>query len=550
MEKIWLKNYPKGIDPTIDVNRYPSLVAMIEEACKKYATQDAFLNMGVSLTYRQVIEKSEAFASYLQNELGLKKGDRLAIQMPNNLQYPIVLFGALRAGVVVVNTNPLYTPREMEHQFKDSGAKAIVILANFASKLQEILPKTEIKHVIISELGDFFPTPKRVITNLVVKYVKKMVPAYNLKSTSLNEALATGAKKTFKKTDLTHDDLAFLQYTGGTTGVSKGAMLTHGNMVANVLQMNAWMAPRLENGQERIIAALPLYHVFSLTVNCIGLFRQGMLNILITNPRDIPALAKEIAKTKPTLITLVNTLAGALLENPEFRALDFSHLKISVAGGMALKGAVASRWQEVTKTQIVEGYGLTETSPVASCNPLDKTAQTGTIGMPVPSTEMKLVDENGNEVPQGEAGEICVKGPQVMKGYWNAEAETKNVMTSDGWLKTGDMGKVEKDGFFRIVDRKKDMILVSGFNVYPNEVEEVLAKHPKILEVAAVGAEDTHSGEVVKVVIVKRDQSLTEEEVKTFAKTELTHYKVPKYVEFRSELPKNNVGKILRRLLK
>jgi long-chain acyl-CoA synthetase len=350
--------------------------------------------------------------------------------------------------------------------------------------------------------------------------------------------------------DLNHEDLAFLQYTGGTTGVSKGAMLTHGNMVANVLQMNEWMRPLLENGKERIIAALPLYHVFSLTVNCIGLFRQGMLNILITNPRDIPALAKEIDKTKPTLITLVNTLAGALLENAYFRSLDFSQLKMSVAGGMALKSAVATRWKEVTRTQIIEGYGLTETSPVATCNPLNEKAKTGTIGMPVSSTDIKLIDENGKEVPIGEAGEICVKGPQVMKGYWKAEAETANVLSSDGWLKTGDMGKAGPDGFFQIVDRKKDMILVSGFNVYPNEIEEVLAKHPKILEVAAVGAEDPHSGEVVKVVIVKRDASLTEEEVKAFAKTELTHYKVPKLVEFKSELPKNNVGKILRRLLR
>jgi long-chain acyl-CoA synthetase len=550
MEKIWLKNYPQGVKETIDINSYPSLVAMIEEACNKYAKQVAFINMGVSVTFEDVFEQSQAFASYLQNELGLKKGDSLAIQLPNTLQYPVVLFGALFAGVVVVNTNPLYTPREMEHQFKDSGVKAIVILANFASKLEEILPKTSIKHVIISELGDFFPTPKRIITNLVVKHVKKMVPHFALKHTQLRDALNLGRKKSFQKINLSHEDLAFLQYTGGTTGVSKGAMLTHGNMVANVLQMNEWMRPRLEMGKERIIAALPLYHVFSLTVNCIGLFREGMLNILITNPRDIPALAKEIEKTRPTLITLVNTLAGALLENPDFRALDFSRLKITVAGGMALKSAVASRWQEVTHTQIVEGYGLTETSPVATCNPLSEKAQTGTIGMPVPSTDLKLVDENGKEVAQGEPGEICVKGPQVMKGYWKAEAETKNVLSTDGWLKTGDMGIASKDGFFRIVDRKKDMILVSGFNVYPNEVEEVIAKHPKVLEVAAVGAEDTHSGEVVKVVIVKRDQSLTEEEVKEFAKKELTHYKVPKFVEFKTELPKNNVGKILRRMLK
>lgn len=550
MEKLWLKSYPTSVSHEIDFNLYSSLPAMIEEACQIYAKQVAFSNMGVTLRFEEVWKLSQDFASYLQNELGLKKGDRLAIQMPNCLQYPIVLFGSLLAGVVVVNTNPLYTPQEMEHQFKDSGAKAIVLLANFASKLEEILPKTSIQHVIVSELGDFFPGAKRVLTNLVVKYVKKMVPSFHLKHVPLRKALALGAQKPFMKVAISQEDLAFLQYTGGTTGVSKGAMLTQKNMVSNVLQMNEWMKPSLTDGQEVILAALPLYHIFSLTVNCIGLFKRGMKNILITNPRDIPALVKEIDRQKPTVMTLVNTLAGGMLENTQFRALDFKNLKVSVAGGMALKSAVANRWLEVTHTPIVEGYGLTETSPVATCNPLNKQSHVGSIGLPVPSTELKLINEAGKEVALGETGEICVKGPQVMRGYYNQPNETAQVLGADGWLKTGDMGQVNAQGYFQIVDRKKDMILVSGFNVYPNEVEEVIAKHPKVLEVAVIGAEDPHSGEVVKAIVVPRDLSLTEEEVREFAKKELTSYKVPKHVEFRKELPKNNVGKVLRRLLR
>jgi long-chain acyl-CoA synthetase len=549
-KRVWLKSYPKGIPAEIDSRIYDSINDIIEEACNKYSDTTAFMNMGAKMSFRETLVQSQAFASYLQHELKLKKGDRIAIQMPNVLQYPVVLFGALLAGAVIVNTNPLYTTREMEHQFKDSGAVAIVILANFASKLEEILPQTQIKHIIVSELGDFFPTPKRQITNLVVKHVKKMVPAYNLKHTRLNDALKIGAQKPYQKTKLAHADIAFLQYTGGTTGVSKGAILTHGNMTANVLQMSEWLKIQLDAGQERILMPLPLYHIFSLTVNCFGLFMRGMTNILITNPRDIPALTKEIKTTQPTVITLVNTLAAALIENADFRALDFSKLKITVAGGMALKAAIANRWREITGTHVFEGYGLTEASPVVSCNPLNDDTRVGTIGLPVPSTDVKLINEDGKEVAPGEAGELCVKGPQVMQGYHNREDETKNVITPDGWLKTGDMAIMHPDGFFQIVDRKKDMILVSGFNVYPNEIEEVLMKHPGILEVAAVGVEDEHSGEVVKVVIVPRDPKLTEKEVRDFSKTQLTSYKVPKHVEFRKELPKNNVGKILRRMLR
>jgi len=549
-KKVWLKSYPKGIPAEIDSRIYASLTDVIETACNKYPDLTAFMNMGAEISYRDMFVQSQAFASYLQNDLKLKKGDRIAIQMPNVMQYPVVLFGSLLAGLVIVNTNPLYTTREMEHQFKDSGAVAIVILANFASKLQEILPQTQIKHVIVSELGDFFPTPKRIITNLVVKYVKKMVPSFSLKHTQLLNALKIGAQKPYQKVKLTHDDIAFLQYTGGTTGVSKGAILTHGNMIANILQMMEWLKIRLDSGHERILMALPLYHVFSLTVNCFGLFMHGMTNVLITNPRDIPALAKEIKATQPTVIVLVNTLAGALLENAAFRALDFSKVKLSVAGGMALKTSIANRWHELTGTHIFEGYGLTEASPVVTCNPLNDTLRIGTIGLPVPSTDIKLITDEGKEVAPGEAGELCVKGPQVMKGYHNRDDETKNVLTPDGWLKTGDVAIMHPDGFFQIVDRKKDMILVSGFNVYPNEIEEVLMKHPGILEVAAVGVDDEHSGEVVKVVIVRRDPKLTEKDVRDFSKTQLTSYKVPKHVEFRTDLPKNNVGKILRRMLR
>ncbi|WP_413293723.1 AMP-binding protein [Bdellovibrio sp. HCB185ZH] len=551
MEKIWLKNYPAGIGPEIDPNEYQSLTDIYDEAVRKFSSRKAFTNMGVSLTFAELDQKVNHFASFLQNELKLKKGDRIAIQMPNLLQFPVAAFAALRVGLTIVNTNPLYTAHEMQHQFKDSGAKAIVIMANFANHLQTIIKDTQIESVVITELADLFPTPKRILVNSVVKYIKKMVPKYDIpQAYTFRQALELGAMRPHQNVKTNHEDLAFLQYTGGTTGVAKGAMLTHKNVISNMMQIREWMRPKLEEGREIAIAALPLYHIFALTVNCLALLKMGAENILITNPKDIPGFIKELKARPFSVVSGVNTLFNALMNNPEFASIDFKSVRVSVAGAMTLQKPVTEKWIKMTNSVIVEGYGLTEASPVVSCNPIDGTDRVGTIGLPMPSTDVKLIDEDGNEVKQGEAGELCAKGPQVMRGYWNRPEETAAVLSPDGWLKTGDIATVDTDGFFKIVDRKKDMILVSGFNVYPNEVEEVIASHPGVLEVAAIGVPDEHSGEIVKVVIVKKDPSLTPEDVIAHARKSLTGYKIPKLVEFRTELPKTNVGKILRRALR
>lgn len=550
MQKIWIKNYPKAVAQNINLNEYQNILEVSDEAIRKFRNNIAFSNFDIDLTYHELDVLSGQMASYFQNTLGLKKGDRLVIQMPNLLQYPIVLFAAFRAGLIVVNTNPLYTATEMRHQFKDSGAKAIVILANYAKLLEEVIQDTDIKHVIVTEIGDQLPLIKKYLINFVIKKVKKMVPAYTLNHHTWSQALSLGAQKTYIQPKLTQDDIAFLQYTGGTTGISKGAVLTHKNIIANMLQISAWMKPKLVAGEEIAITPLPMYHIFSLTVCSLALMRYGTQNVLITNPRDFPAFIKTMKKYKFTVLTGVNTLFNALANYPMIKEVDFSHTKVCVAGAMALQKAVKDIWQKVTGTTVIEGYGLTETSPVVTCNPIDGTDRVGTIGLPLPDTDVKLMDEDGNEVTKvGESGEICVKGPQVMQGYYNKPEETAKVF-KDGWLYTGDVGTFDEDGFFKIVDRKKDMILVSGFNVYPNEVEDAIAKHPKVLEVAAIGVPDSHSGEIVKVVVVKKDPTLTEREVIDFAKLSLTNYKVPKHVEFRTELPKTNVGKVLRRALR
>jgi len=550
MEKLWLKHYPKGIPAEINMQEYSHIMQVFDEACQKFPQHMAFTNMGVSMTYSELHEKVQNFASFLQNELKLKKGDRIALQMPNMLQFPIALFGALRSGLIVVNTNPLYTAKEMLHQFKDSEAKAIVIMANYAHLLEGILKDTKIESIVVTELAELFPFPKSLIVNSVIKYVKKMVPNYNLpQAYSFKQALELGSKKAPQSVPGSLQETAFLQYTGGTTGVSKGAVLTHQNIIANMLQICAWMTPLLQPGKEVCITPLPMYHIFSLTVNCLAFMKYGTHNILITNPRDLPALIKDMKKHQFTVMTGVNTLFNGLLNNEEFRKLDFSKVKMSVAGAMALQTSVTKRWKEVTKSVLVEGYGLTETSPVATCNPIDGSDRVGTIGLPLPSTDVKLVDDNGVEVAMGQPGELCVKGPQVMKGYHNRPDETEKVL-KDGWLYTGDVAVVDSDGYFKIVDRKKDMILVSGFNVYPNEVEDAIASHPGVLEVAAVGIPSEHSGEAVKAFVVKKDPNLTAEDVIAHAKKSLTNYKVPREVEFKTELPKTNVGKILRRALR
>ncbi len=551
MEKIWLKNYPQGVSPEINLNQYQNLVEVFDEACRVNKGRPAYTNMGVTLNYEKVEELANRFAAFLQNELKLKKGDRIAIQMPNLLQFPIAVFGAFKAGLIVVNTNPLYTAHEMEHQFKDSGVKAIVILANYASLLETIISRTQIQSVVVTEIGDLFPFPKSLLVNTVVKHVKKMVPAYNLpQAYKFNQALEIGAKTSLNPVPLKQEDIAFLQYTGGTTGVAKGAVLTHKNILANMLQIVSWMGTKLKKREEIAITALPMYHIFSLTVNCLAFMWYGAQNILITNPRDIKGFIKELRSTPFTIMTGVNTLFNALMNHPDFMKIDFTKVKISVAGAMALQKAVSERWKDLTNSTLVEGFGLTETSPVVCVNPINGGDKVGTIGLPVPSTDVKFIDDDGNEVALGSPGELCVRGPQVMQGYWNRKDETDLVLSSDGWLKTGDIAQIDKDGFVKIVDRKKDMILVSGFNVYPNEVEDAVATHAKVLEVAAVGIKDEHSGEVVKVFVVKKDASLTEKEVIEHAKKTLTNYKVPKFVEFRTELPKTNVGKILRRALR
>lgn len=547
----WFQNYPEGIPKEIDPNHYNSLIDLFEECFHKYSDLPAFECMGKSISYRELDKLSAQFGAYLQHELKLNKGDRIAIQMPNLLQYPVVAFGALRAGLIVVNTNPLYTAREMQHQFKDSGAKAIVILANFAANLEKILHNTEIKHVITTEIGDMLGGFKGKLVNFVVKKVKKMVPSYSLpQAIKFKDTLKKGEHLKLSKPEMKGSDTACLQYTGGTTGVSKGAVLTHTNLVANLEQMCTWMMVLLKEREEVVITALPLYHIYAFTVNCLGMLKLGAKNVLVTNPRDMKAFIKELKKQPFTIMTGVNTLYNSLLNNPEFAKLDFSNFKVASAGGMAVQKVVAEKCKEVTGVSIAEGYGLTETSPLLTTNRIDGHARIGYIGIPVPSTQLMIADDNEQEVPIGEAGEIYAKGPQVMSGYWQKEEESKNAFSKDGWFKTGDIGIMEEDGYIKIVDRKKEMINVSGFNVYPNDIENTIAAHPKVLEVGAIGVPDKKSTEVVKVCVVKKDQSLTEEELKAYCKENMTAYKVPKIIEFRDELPKSNVGKILRRLLK
>ena len=551
MEKIWLREYSPGVPAEVDLNEFSSLKDILEKSCQRFADLPAYSNMGVTLRYRDIDRLSRAFGAWLQQTLGLGKGERVALMMPNILQYPVALFGILRAGLIVVNVNPLYTPRELEHQLKDSGATAIVILENFAHTLQEVLDRTPVKTVITTQLGDLFPFPKRPLVNFVVKRVKKMVPVWNIPGAiPFRQVLSEGESKTLADVPLNHEDLAFLQYTGGTTGVSKGAMLTHGNLVANLQQASAWLSPVSKPAEEIVITALPLYHIFSLTANCLTFMRVGGHNILITNPRDMPGFVKELSKVRFTGISGVNTLFNGLLHTPGFDRLDFSALKLCLSGGMALQQAVAERWKQVTGVSLIEGYGLTETSPAVTFNPLTVMEYNGSIGLPFPSTELSIRDDEGRELGIGEAGEICVRGPQVMRGYWNRPEETAQVMTSDGYLRTGDIGVMDERGYVRIVDRKKDMILVSGFNVYPNEIEDVVAHHPGVLEVAAVGVADEKSGEAVKLFVVKKDPALTAEALIEHCRQRLAGYKVPRQVEFRTELPKTNVGKILRRLLR
>ncbi|MBV6644772.1 MAG: AMP-binding protein [Cyclobacteriaceae bacterium] len=547
----WLDTYPDGVPQEIDADKYSCLPDLFQESFNKNTNKPAFENMGKVLSFSEVDRLSTDFGAYLQQVIGLKKGDKVAIQMPNLLQYPVVMFGALRAGLVIVNTNPLYTSGEMRHQFKDSGAKAIVILANFASNLQEIIAETDIETVIITEIGDMLPGFKKTLVNFVVKRVKKMVPKFDLpEAIPFNKALNEGAGYTLDKPKIEGEDLAYLQYTGGTTGVSKGAMLTHRNLIANLMQVNAWMAHGgLKEGQEIFITALPMYHIFALTCNALVSMEIGAKNILITNPRDMKGFVKELSKHQFSVITGVNTLFNGLLNNADFKKLDFSNLKFAFGGGMAVQRFTAEKWQETTGAPLSEGYGLTESSPVLCANPLDGNGRVGYIGLPIPSTQVILIDDDGNEVPYGEKGELCAKGPQVMKGYWNKPEDTKDIF-HDGWLKTGDVAVMEADGFLKIVDRKKEMILVSGFNVYPNEVEDAIASHPKVLEVGAIAVPDKKSTEAVKVYIVRSDDSLDEEEIKTFCRENLTGYKCPKHVAFAEELPKSNVGKILRRVIR
>ncbi len=548
-ERPWLKNYPSGIPANIDAESYPNLLSFFGETFAKYRANTAFVCMGKSITYGEVDRLSQHFAAYLHSR-GLEPGDRIALMMPNLLQYPIALFGCLRAGLVVVNTNPLYTPREMKHQFVDSGAKAILIAENFASNLQKVLPETGIKVVIVTSIGEMLGTLKGTIVNFVVRRIKKMVPSYKITNTvTFRKALRDGAQFTIKDFESGPDDTILLQYTGGTTGVSKGAMLTNRNLVANMLQVGSVMRLHLEDGKETALCPLPLYHIFAFTINCLAMMSVGARSILITNARDIDSLVKEFNKYPISLMTGVNTLFNALLNHKDFAALDFSALKVTVAGGMALQMGVAQRWNQVTGCTIAEGFGMTETSPVATVNPLDGSARLGTIGMPVPSTDARIVDEDGHVLGVNQVGELQVKGPQVMKGYYNRPDETAKALR-DGWMCTGDIAQMDEDGFFKIVDRKKDMILVSGFNVYPNEIEDVIAMHPKVLEVAAIGVPDEHSTEAVKVFVVKKDPSLTKEEVVSYAREHLTNYKRPKHVEFRESLPKTNIGKILRRELR
>ena len=553
MEKTWLQHYPAGISADVDVDAFASLKDVLRLTCQRFADLPAYSNMGASMTYAELDLHSRDFAAYLQGKLGLLKGDRVAIMMPNLLQYPVALFGVLRAGLVVVNVNPQYTVPELEHQLKDSGAVAIVVLENFAHTLQEVLDRNPGlgPTVITTEVGDLFPLIKEVVTNVVVKYVKKMVPHWKIAGAiEFNAALRHGRDEVLQHVPLGHGDIAFLQYTGGTTGVAKGAILTHGNMVANLQQVGEWIAHDLIDGKEVFVCPLPLYHVYALN-SCLVFMKKGAHTILITNPRDMPAFIHDLKKYPPTVMIGVNTLYRALLDAPEFAEVDLRSLKVVNAGGMAVQRVVAERWKKATGVPIIEAYGLTETSPGAICNPLNITDWTGTIGLPFPSTDATVLDDDGRALPAGEVGEICVKGPQVMTGYWNRPEETAKVFTPDGWLRTGDMGYMDERGYFRITDRKKDMIIVSGFKVFPNQIEDVVAMHPGVAEVAAIGAPDERSGEVVKIVVVRSDPTLTEQALLAHCRQHLTDYKIPKIIEFRTEpLPKTNLGKILRRQLR
>jgi long-chain acyl-CoA synthetase len=551
MDKIWLGQYPKGIPAAISVDEYASLKEILELSCRKFAELPAYGNMGVSITYRELDRASREFGAYLQKVIGLKKGDRVAIMLPNLLQYPVALFGVLRAGMTVVNVNPMYTERELEHQLNDSGATAIIVLENFAHTLEQVLARTAIKTVITTQIGDLFPQPKRLLINLVVKHVKKMVPRWHIaNAVNLRAVLQAGRAETLDDVPLNHDDIAFLQYTGGTTGVAKGAILTHRNLVANLQQMHAWIARDLQDGKETAILPLPLYHVYALTANLVFM-KIGAHVILITNPRDLPAFINELRKHQFTVIIGVNTLYNALLNAPAFVEVTTRYIKMANAGGMAVQRAVAEKWKQVTGVPLVESYGLTETSPAAISNTLDIEDWTGTIGVPIPSTEAAILDDDGREVAIGQVDEICIRGPQVMKAYWNRPDETAKVFTRDGWFRTGDMGFMDARGYFKITDRKKDMIVVSGFKVFPNEIEDVVMMHAGVLEAAAVAATDPKSGEVVKLFVVRRDPELTEQALLEHCRKNLTGYKVPKIIEFRDEpLPKSNIGKILRRQLR
>lgn len=549
MDRIWLKSYPPGMPADITLD-HESLVELVDTACKKFAGKVAYVSMGREMRYRELDELSRAFAGWLQAQ-GLGKGSRVALMMPNLLQYPVALFGVLRAGCVAVNCNPLYTPRELEHQLKDSAAEAIVIVENFAATLEQVLAKTSVRQVVVTPMGELLGAFKGAMVNFAVRRVKKLVPPWNLPGAiTLNAALAAGRRHGFKAVALKRDDLAFFQYTGGTTGISKGAMLSHGNIVANVTQALAWIDQAVEEGRELIVTALPLYHIFALTANCLAFLMIGARNLLIVNARDISGLVKEMGRYPFTAFTGVNTLFNAMLHDPGFGTLDFSHLKVTLGGGMAVQAPVAERWAKATGKPLLQAYGLTETSPAATINPMHLSGFNGSIGLPIPSTDIAIRDGYGQDLPLGEVGEICIRGPQVMTGYWQRKGETDNVMTEDGFLKTGDMGYMNHEGYVFLVDRKKDMILVSGFNVYPNEVEEAVAMHPGVRDVAAIGVPDERSGEVVKIFVVRKDPALTAEALIEHCRRELTGYKVPRHVEFRDDLPRTNVGKILRRALK
>ena len=551
MEKLWLNSYEQGVNADIDITRYKSITDVFNQSAQKFGGKPAFCNMGKTLTYAETAKLITDFASYLQNVLKLPRGERVAIMMPNLLQYPVALFGTLQAGMVVVNTNPLYTPRELEHQLKDSGATTIVVLENFANTLELVLPRTQIKHVIVASVGDMFGTIKGTLMNFVLRKIKKAVPEYRIpNAVPFQTAMKQGAVLPFTKVDITREDTAFLQYTGGTTGVAKGAVLSHGNICANMLQAKEWIRNQLREGKETVIAALPFYHIFALTVNLMIFTNAGSKIILITNPRDMKGFIGELKKERISVFVGVNTLFNGMVNQPDFATVDFSDLRLTLGGGMATQKAVAEKWKDITGTPIVEAYGLTEASPGVCCNPLNIETYTGGIGLPIPSTEIELRDADGNEVAQGQPGEMWIRGPQVMKGYWNRPEETAKVLDSRGFLATGDIAVMDEKGWFKLVDRKKDLIVVSGFNVYPNEVEDVAASHPKVLEAACIGVSSPKTGEALKLFIVKKDESLTAEELIAFCRTELTAYKVPKDIEFRDELPKSNVGKILRRELR